>query len=57
MKYKRLESEKERLRFLNRNNELTDKGQELLYEITTILKQIKKGSDLSLKVDDYQREE
>jgi|TARA_R110000782_G_scaffold258866_1_gene348984 hypothetical protein len=57
MKYKRLESEKERLSFLNRNNELTDKGQELLYEITTILKQIKKGSDLSLKVDDYQREE
>tara|TARA_R110000803_G_scaffold46613_1_gene97743 strand:+ start:66 stop:239 length:174 start_codon:yes stop_codon:yes gene_type:complete len=57
MEYKRLEGEKERLYFLNRNNELTDKGQELLYEITTILKQIKKGSDLSLKVDDYQREE
>tara|TARA_R110001592_G_scaffold198471_1_gene446710 strand:- start:470 stop:625 length:156 start_codon:yes stop_codon:yes gene_type:complete len=45
MKYKRLESEKERLSFLNRNNELTDKGQELLYEITMILKQVKNNDN------------
>tara|TARA_R110000803_G_scaffold89630_1_gene156852 strand:- start:20 stop:175 length:156 start_codon:yes stop_codon:yes gene_type:complete len=45
MEYKRLEGEKERLYFLNRNNELTDKGQELLYEITMILKQVKNNDN------------